>query len=188
MNRQHYILEQIKASKEAFDSVFASEVIAMVDMIVNTVNNGGKIYIAGNGGSASDADHFVGEMLGRFKMERKAIPAISLCSHIGALTAISNDYSYEEAFPRILIGLIKPEDIFIGISTSGKSTNILNCLCVADMHKAKSILLCGKNSTGIPNSTKVINVNSTNTARIQEAHGLIIHLVCDLVEKALFEK
>lgn len=188
MNRQHYILEQIKASKEAIDSVFASEVIAISDIITDAIKVGGKVYIAGNGGSASDADHFVGEMLGRFKMERSALPAISLCSHIGALTAISNDYTYEDAFARILEGLIKPEDVFIGISTSGKSKNILKCLEVADRYKSKSIILCGQYSAGISESTKIINVNSTNTARIQEAHGLIIHLVCDLVEKALFEK
>lgn len=182
------IWEQIEASKQAISTIKPDDVVLMVKMIVETFEAGGKVLIAGNGGSASDADHFVGEMLGRFRMERKAIPAISLCSHIGALTAISNDYSYEDAFARILEGLIKPEDIFIGISTSGKSKNILKCLEVADRYKSKSIILCGQYSAGISESTKIINVNSTNTARIQEAHGLIIHLVCDLVEKALFEK
>jgi len=182
------ILEQIEASKQVISTIRPDDVILMVKMIVETFEAGGKVLIAGNGGSASDADHFTGEMLGRFKMEREALPAISLCCHVGALTAISNDYSYEKAFARQLSALIKEEDLFIGISTSGKSPNIINCLNVADVYGARSILMCGTKTSVIPESTNVINVDSDVTARIQEVHGLIIHLVCDLVEKEMFAK
>lgn len=183
------MFNQMSESASVIKSISPTKIIEISEMIIECIKRGGKIYIAGNGGSASDADHFVGEMLGRFKLERCAFPAISLCSNIGALTAISNDYSYDSAFARQLRGLMtEDKDLFIGISTSGKSKNILKCLHVADLMNCPAIMLTGKYekiNKDVPYNTTIVSVYSDVTARIQEAHGVIIHLVCDIVEREL---
>jgi D-sedoheptulose 7-phosphate isomerase len=154
-----------------------------VSKIKATIFAGGKILIAGNGGSASDAQHFAAEFVGRYVKERESYPAISLATDSSALTAISNDYGYNEVFSRQLSGLGNQGDIFIGITTSGNSENIINAIKIAKSKGIFSISLTGKDGGAVKDiSDLCINVPANETARIQEVHIFILHLFCELFE------
>ena len=158
-----------------------------VDYIVKALENGNKIFIFGNGGSAADAQHFAAEMAGRFKMERDALQFIALTTNTSIITAIANDYSFDYIFSRQIEGLAIDGDIAIGISTSGNSLNVKIGLETAQQMGCNTIAFLGE-SEGIigPICNYIIQVPSKNTARIQEAHILIIHMICEEVEKKLF--
>lgn len=163
-----------------------SEVSNLANLIVETISNGGKIILCGNGGSASDALHFAGEILGRFQRERKAWPAIVLNADVATMTAIANDYGYDEIFARQVEGLMNSKDLFIGISTSGNSVNIIKA--VEKIHEigGKTAALLGKDGGKLTNIVDLpIVVNSNTTARVQECHITIIHIVCEIIENIL---
>lgn len=160
------------------------KIIEAKNVMLKTLNNGGCIYIAGNGGSAADSQHFAAELVGRFKKERVALKSIALTTDSSAITAIANDYSYEDIFTRQLQGLATSNDLFIGISTSGNSKNIVNASKYCEKSGIKSITLTGSNGGELLNySNLCIMVPSDVTARIQEAHIFIVHLLCQAIDE-----
>lgn len=178
-----------------------AEVIRMVDeklaepvaecalLFIDALQKGHKLLIMGNGGSAADAQHFAAEMVGRFLMERKALPAIALTTDTSILTAVGNDYGFDDVFKRQVEALAKPGDVLIGISTSGNSTNIKRALAAGHDVGAITIGLLGRDGGEIASIADVnLTVPSFETPRIQEAHLVMIHILCDLVEKGLFSQ
>jgi len=160
-----------------------------VDLSIKSLSNDGSIYIAGNGGSASQADHFVGELVGRFHIEGDSLKVYSLNSNPVVITAIANDFSYEEIYSQQLNGQLKKNDLFIGISTSGNSKNINNAIDVCNKKGNDNILLTGSKSIEVSsNSSLVIRVPSENTPTIQEVHIVLLHSLAEEIEKALRNK
>lgn len=152
-------------------------------LIKDSLGCGGKILFCGNGGSASDALHLVGEIVGRFQKERKSMAAISLNADIAAMTSIANDYGYDYVFSRAVEGLMNPEDVLVGISTSGNSENVYQAILKAREIGGHTIALLGKSGGKIKAKADIaIIVPSDCTARIQEAHIMIGHIICELVE------
>ena len=153
------------------------------DLIIKCFKNGNKILLFGNGGSASDAQHISAEFVGRFVKERMPLPAIALSTDTSAITAISNDYGYENVFQRQVKALAKKGDILIGITTSGNSVNVVNAIMEGNSIGCITIGLSGRGG-GKMNTACLINivVPSDTTARIQEMHILIGHIFCDLVD------
>ncbi len=154
-------------------------------MVVETLKNGHKILLCGNGGSAADAQHIAAELTGRYKTERRGLPGIALTTDTSALTAIGNDYGYEKIFQRQFEALAKQGDLLIGISTSGNSGNILAALESAKKMGCRTIGFSGKDG-GAMNKTCDLNivVPSNDTPRIQEMHILIGHTICQAVDDA----
>lgn len=158
-----------------------------VDVIVESLTRNGKLIVCGNGGSASDALHFAGEIVGRFIKERKAWPAVVLNADVATMTAISNDYGYDEVFARQVEAHVRPGDVFVGISTSGNSENVYRALQKSHELGAITCCLSGKDGGKISQVANYsIVVPSNVTARIQESHICIIHILCELVESKLF--
>jgi D-sedoheptulose 7-phosphate isomerase len=153
------------------------------ELMTATLKNGNKVFFAGNGGSAADAQHLAAELTGRFVKERKALPGIALTVDTSALTAIANDYHYDRVFARQLEAFAKPGDLFIGISTSGNSQGILNAFETATKLGCKTLGLSGRDG-GKMNDICNLNivVPSNITARIQEMHILIGHILCQAVD------
>ena len=153
------------------------------NICIDSLKQGGKILLFGNGGSAADAQHIAAELVGRYKLERKGLSAIALSTDTSSLTAIANDYGYEHVFDRQIEALANPEDVAIGISTSGNSSNVINALQLAKNIGCKSIGLSGK-SGGDMNKLCDVNlvIPANDTARIQEMHILVGHIICHLIE------
>ncbi|EGG41229.1 Phosphoheptose isomerase [Candidatus Nitrosarchaeum limnium SFB1] len=169
------ILNSIDLSKKIEESINA---------IIKCFKRGNKMIIFGNGGSAADAQHIVAEFIGRFQKERKSLPAISLTTDSSIITSLANDYSYDIVFSRQCESLVSKGDIVIGISTSGKSKNVENGIKIAKKKGAITIGLLGGDGGTMKDITDIsIVVPSTNTARIQEVHRVIYHIICDIVEK-----
>lgn len=153
--------------------------------IVEAIRNGGKVFFMGNGGSAADAQHLAAELIGRFKAERRALPAISLSTDTSILTCLSNDYSYDIVFSRQLEALCKPQDVVIGISTSGNSANVIHGIDTAKQIGAYTIGLTGASGGKLAAKCDAcFCIPSQTVARIQEAHIFIGHSICELVELA----
>lgn len=151
------------------------------------LGGGNKILIMGNGGSAADAQHFAAELVGRFLLERKALPAIALTTDSSILTAVGNDYGFDEVFKRQVEALAVPGDVVIGISTSGNSENVYRALQSAARAGCKTVGLLGRDGGRIAGVVDIaLTVAEQHTPFIQEAHVTIIHLLCDLVEQGLF--
>ncbi len=160
-----------------------------VTLLVDTFAHGGKLLVMGNGGSAADAQHFVAEIVGRFKMERRALPAVALSTDTSILTAIGNDYGFEAVFSRQVEALALPGDLVVGISTSGNSPNVLKALELARTAGCRTVGLLGRDGGCIKNVCDVALVVPTNdTPRVQEGHITIIHILCDLMEKSMFSQ
>ena len=167
----------------------APQIEKAVNLVVNALKNNKKILIAGNGGSASQASHIAAEFIGRYKIERKGLPCIALTADTSILTAWSNDYSYDTIFERQLEALAQHGDVFIALSTSGNSRNLIKAVEAAKKLKIQVIGLLGKDGGKLKNTSSVeIIVSSDNTPRIQEAHLMILHIICELVDKELFGK
>lgn len=155
-------------------------------LLIDTVENRKKILICGNGGSASDAQHFAAEVVGRFKRKRSAWPAIALNANTSIITAIANDYSYSEIFSRQVEALSVAGDILIGISTSGQSDNIIRASIQARERRMQTIALVGNNGGKLVEHADIsIIISSDVTARIQEAHIFILHLWAEMIESTL---
>ncbi len=161
------------------------KIAAAGNLLASAYRNGGKMVIFGNGGSAADAQHIAGELVGRFKKERRAIDATALTTNTSILTAIANDYSFNEVFARQVEAICRPGDVVIGLSTSGKSKNVIEALKRAKSIGCKSIGLTGE--AGFPDGTTDLDIRvpSGNTQRIQECHILIGHILSGIVEAAL---
>lgn len=159
----------------------------MVTLLVETFKRGGKLLVMGNGGSAADAQHFVAEIVGRFKIERRGLPAIALSTDTSILTAIGNDYGFEKVFRRQIEALAAPGDMVVGISTSGNSPNVLQALELAREKGCRTVGLLGKDGGSIKDLCDLaLIVPTDDTPRVQEGHITIIHIVCDLLEKTMF--
>jgi len=153
------------------------------ELCLNTLKQNKKILIAGNGGSAADAQHFSAELIGRFKKERISLPAIALTTDTSSLTAIGNDYGYEYVFSRQLEGLGNEGDVFIGISTSGNSHNIIEAIKKAKEKDIKVITLLGKDGGKMKDLGDInIIIPTSNTPRIQEMHIMVLHMICELID------
>jgi len=164
-----------------------SKIQTAVKWIVDALKNGNKILFAGNGGSAADAQHLSAEFIGRFRRERPALPAIALTTDTSILTAVGNDYGFEEIFARQIEGLIEEGDIFYAITTSGNSENIVKAVKVCHKTHSKTIGLLGKDGGKVGEMVDLpIIIESNDTARIQEVHSTIGHIICELVENSLY--
>lgn len=160
----------------------------LADEIVRCLKSGGKLVLCGNGGSASDASHFAGEIVGRFQRNRRPWPAVVLNSDMAAMTAIANDYGYDEIFSRQARGHVKTGDVFVGISTSGNSENVLRAAVAAEEMGAVTAALLGRDGGKIGKLVKYpIIVRGDVTARVQECHITLIHILCELVEDKLID-
>ena len=184
---KHEFSEHIKASQNTLDSI-ADQIETASKICINSLKNGGKILIMGNGGSAADAQHIAAELVGRYKTERKGLPAIALTTDTSAITSIANDYGFLHVFDRQVEALAHKDDVVIGISTGGTSPNVVNALTAANKLDCKTIGLSGKDG-GEFNSLCDVNlvVNSDDTPRIQEMHILIGHIICHLIEQESFK-
>lgn len=166
--------------------VIASELEKAGNQLLSCLLDGGKLMICGNGGSAGDAQHFAAEIVGRFEKERHAYPAIALSTDTSILTAVGNDYGYDEVFARQVEGLGRPTDVLVGISTSGYSQNVIRAVEQAKTMGIKSVGLLGKDGGSLKKAVdRAIVVNSATTARIQEAHIFILHYWAGLIENGL---
>lgn len=149
----------------------------------NVLAHGGKILFCGNGGSASDSLHLVGEIVGRFQKERKAMAAISLNADVATMTAIANDYGYDFVFSRAVEGLMRSDDLLVGISTSGNSENVYQAILKAREIEGHTVAFLGKDGGKIRDVADIsLVVPSDCTARIQEAHIMMGHIICELIE------
>ena len=177
--------EHLKVTRETMKSIEKPIEVA-AKLCRNSLNKGGKILIFGNGGSASDAQHIASELVGKFNLERKSYPAIALTTDSSILTSLSNDYSYDIVFKRQCESLVQKGDVVIGISTSGNSKNVHEGLKKAREKDAITIGLLGNKGGMIKDDIDIgIIVDSTSTPRIQEAHRVIYHIICEIVEKKL---
>jgi len=150
---------------------------------------GGTALFFGNGGSAADAQHMAAELVGRFARERRALAAISLTTDTSVLTAIGNDYSFDRVFVRQIEALGRPGDVAFGISTSGGSVNVVNALEAARAGDLRTIALTGRDGGAVGAAAEIhINVPESSTARVQEVHRTLIHVICELVERALADE
>ena len=182
----------IEESKKALDTFLELDKINILNaskLIVKAFKSGNKVLMCGNGGSASDAQHFAAELIGRFKSNRPSFAAISLNTDTSALTAIANDYDFTDVFSRQVEGIGKKGDILLAISTSGNSKNIIKAAIQAKKQKLNIISLTGFNTSVLEkNSDLCIKVPSKVTSHIQELHIIVVHLLCTLIEKQFFEK
>jgi len=175
--------------KEELANNYSNKIKECVNLILDSINNNKKILLAGNGGSATQATHIAAEFTGRFKLNRKALPAIALTTDLAAITAIANDYGFDKIFERQIEAIGQEGDVLIVLSTSGNSENIINAVKKAKEMNIKVIGLLGKDGGNQKNTSNVeITTPSDNTPRIQEAHLTILHIICELVEEKLFSK
>lgn len=184
-------LAESAALNRALARDLADNIASAAQMVIDCYNGGGKVLLIGNGGSAADAHHIAAELVGRFKLERSALPAISLATDTSVITAVANDYGYGHVFSRQIEALASERDVLIAITTSGTSPNILRAIKTARSKGLKIISLTGNKSEHvelIKISDLTIEVPSKNIARIQEAHTTIGHIICFIVEKEIFGK
>jgi D-sedoheptulose 7-phosphate isomerase len=189
---KNYILNQIADSAATKQSILENEslinlLVEVAKVCVDVYKNGKKILIAGNGGSAADAQHFAAELVGRYGFDRPSLPSLALTTDTSALTAIGNDYGYEYIFSRQLEGLGVEGDLFIGISTSGNSQNVINAFSSAKERGITTVALVGRDGGKMAHMADyAIIIPSDKTPRIQESHLLVEHLICDIIEKEIF--
>jgi len=180
------IRESIKSSILVHERLFdiAGDIKKASELMVKCIISGNKVIFAGNGGSAADSQHLAAELVNRFRMERRPMAGLALTTDTSVITSIGNDYSFDDIFTKQLKALGQKGDVFLAISTSGNSRNILNALRVARDMEIGSIGLTGKGGGSMKDLVDVlIDVPSTDTARIQEAHILIGHILCEIVER-----
>lgn len=168
------------------DPALLQNISIAAERMIDVLKDGGKLVLCGNGGSASDAMHFAGELVGRFQKERTSWPALVLNSDPVAMSSIANDYDYSEVFSRQVDAFAHDKDILMGISTSGNSDNVLKAIKAAKSKGAYTVGLLGHGGGKIAKEADLsIVVPSDVTARVQESHIVIIHILCELIEEAL---
>jgi len=187
-----YIKNQIKKSYETKQAIYENEnllnnIEKVSKLCVELYRGDKKTILAGNGGSAADAQHIAAEMVGRYGFDRPSLPSLALTTDTSALTAIGNDYGYDKVFSRQLEGMGQNGDIFIGISTSGNSINIINAFNSAKEKGITTVALVGRDGGDMAKLADIaLIVPSDSTPRIQESHILIGHIICDIIEKEIF--
>lgn len=187
---QQFVTRQLQDHQALFQRIeqeLAAPITRLAERLIDTLKIGNKLLIMGNGGSAADAQHFAGEIVSRFRMERPGLPAIALSTDTSIITAIGNDYGFERIFSRQVEALAAPGDAVIGISTSGNSPNVLKALEVARAAGCSTIGLLGKDGGSIKALCDIaLIIPSNDTPRVQEGHITVIHILCDLIEQGLF--
>ena len=193
MNRTGW-LEEVRSqlAEAAAVQQFVAErcgeaILAAAALIAGSMERGGKLMLCGNGGSAADSQHIAAELVGRMSVgDRTALPALALTTDTSALTALGNDFGYGMVFRRQVEALARPGDVLLGISTSGRSQNVLQAVDAATRLAVSTVALTGENGSPLAEAVEVaIRVPSSNTQRIQEAHLVIGHVICHLVEQSL---
>jgi len=164
----------------------ADTIVQIAEQMTKAFRQGKKVLLFGNGGSAADAEHIACELAGKFALFRDSLPAIALTTNTSSLTAIGNDFGYEEVFARQLRGLVAKGDVVIGLSTSGASPNVIRAIEEANRQGAITVAFTGAKGKLKESAQHVLSIPSTDTPRIQEAHMLAGHIICGLVEKSLF--
>ena len=189
---KQYIKDQIKSSYETKQKIYENEelldiLVDVASRCVDVYKHGKKTILAGNGGSAADAQHIAAELVGRYGFDRPSLPSLALTTDTSNLTAIGNDYGYDKVFSRQLEGMGQEGDLFIGISTSGNSLNIINAFQSAKEKGITTVALTGRDGGKMAKMADIaIVVPSHDTPRIQESHILIGHILCDIIEKEIF--
>lgn len=174
--------ESIAVKQKALEANI-EKIPLVAEAIISAFKNDKKVFFFGNGGSAADSQHIAAEFIGRFKKERRSLPAIALTTDTSILTALGNDYEYDIVFARQIEGLARSGDVAVGISTSGNSRNVLKALQKAKEMGLKTISFTGNDGGGIAKTSDIsLIVPSKDTARIQESHILMAHIMCELVE------
>jgi len=186
--RIHEAIESHRAMLAAFETSGLSTITVMAEMIVQSIRSNGTLYLCGNGGSAADAQHIAGEFVGRFRIERRALPAVALSTDTSVLTCIGNDYDYQSVFSRQVEALVRPGDVLWAFSTSGQSPNVLRAVEAARRRDARVLAFTGRaNSTLQALADLCLCADGAVTARSQEIHQLAYHIICDLVEQEFRE-
>jgi D-sedoheptulose 7-phosphate isomerase len=189
---QKQIIRETIEGHKALVAQFERDGIEIVgriaEMITLSLAHGGTLYLCGNGGSAADAQHVAGEFVGRFRTERRALPAVALSTDTSVLTCVANDYSYESVFARQVEALTRKGDILWAFSTSGTSANVMKAIEAARRKGARVIAFTGRSNSPMENMADLcLCADARYTARSQEIHQLAYHIVCDLVERSLTE-
>lgn len=188
MDTSQYILDEFSAHQDVLQKtleVLENTIKDAGELIVATLQAGNKILLFGNGGSAADAQHIATELTGRYKTERRGLPAIALTTDTSALTAIGNDYGFDRIFDRQVEAIGRPGDLLIGISTSGNSRNVLRALAYGKDHSMNTLGFSGRNGGEMINLCDInLIIPSDDTARIQEMHILVGHILCGIVDTA----
>ena len=183
-------LMQSILAKEAFAKEAANDILLVTDWMVEVLSKGGKLLLFGNGGSAADAQHLAAEFVNRFLINRRPLPALALTTDTSVLTSIGNDFSFEQIFSKQIEAFGKPEDLALGISTSGNSPNVIKAMQAARAIGMKTVGLTGgiarPGGDLAAHCDLVLNVPSDATPHIQEAHLWVEHLLCEIVEKRMF--
>jgi len=173
----------------AADGSLTENIAHIAERCIESLNAGNKVLFAGNGGSAADCQHLAAELVGRFAYDRPGLPAIALTTDTSILTAVGNDYGFEQIFARQVQALGRPGDVLIGYSTSGNSANIIAAFDMANQLNITTVGMTGnKRGQMCDRSDYLVEVPSSVTARIQEAHIAIGHIICDLIEQTIFPK
>ncbi len=181
--------DSVRAKERFFTKKNAALVVKLAGMVVESFKAGGKLMIIGNGGSAADAQHLAAEFVNRFEIERPPLPALALTTDSSVLTSIGNDYSFDQAFSKQVRALGRAGDVLLAISTSGSSANVLKAVQAAKAMSIKTVALTGgKGGKLTAKADLSINVEADKTARIQEVHITIGHILCELVDHMLFQK
>lgn len=185
------ITEAIETHKQmvaAFETSAVETIVAMAELIVQSLRDGGTLYLCGNGGSAADAQHIAGEFVGRFRVERRPLPAVALSTDTSVLTCIANDYDYESVFARQVEALVRSGDVLWAFSTSGRSPNVVRAAEAAKGKGARVMAFTGRTNSRLESLADLcFCADAALTARSQEIHQLAYHIICDLVEHSLRE-
>lgn len=177
-------MEDHETALAAVRNQLVPDIRKAAQVLIDCINGGHTIFWCGNGGSAADAQHIAAELIGRFERERKAIASVALTTDTSILTSVGNDYGFDSIYRRQVEGLVKAGDVLVGISTSGNSPNVLNAVEQANRQGAITVGLLGRDGGRLKNACQwSIVVPADNTARIQEMHSLIGHILCELIEK-----
>ena len=181
--------EAIEVKQAMLDDVVLEQIVEIADVIVDTLRNGGKVIFFGNGGSSMDAGHLAAELTGRYAYDRPGLAAFSLSDSTAALTAIGNDYSYDEVFSRQVLALGRPGDVVVGLTTSGNSGNVVRALADAQQAGMVTVALTGRGGGRVAEFARLcVRVPSDDTPRVQEACLHLGHSICEIVESTMFPR
>lgn len=190
--RIQQIISEHQVVCQKVTETLVTQINAVAAALINCYQHGNKVLCCGNGGSASDAEHFAAEMVNRFQMERANLPAIALTASSATVTAIANDYAYAEVFAKQVLAFAQPGDLLLALSTSGNSPSVVRAIEAAQHKQLRVIAFTGKDggtmASRLTSDDIELRVPAKVTARIQEMHILLIHIICDLLEQQLFAK
>jgi D-sedoheptulose 7-phosphate isomerase len=184
---QARLSEAIAVKQQMLVGSFPTQAVEVARLIILSLRSGGKVIFLGNGGAAQDAGHLAAELMGRFAFDRPGLAAISLPDATATMTAIGNDYSYDEVFVRQIVAVGRPGDVVIGLSTSGNSLNVVRALEAASLARMTTVAMTGERGGKLSHLAEIcIRVPSNNTGRVQEACMHLGHIICEMVEAAMF--